>query len=190
MQVGCVRQDRAGNLCIWGTRAQSKLVFTMRIKACIFRKTVPREHPAITVSDSIRPAMTADLMARTGLDDAVLTRLVHGFYDRVRADPLLGPVFADHITDWPPHLEKMVEFWSSVALMTGRYHGAPMPKHLALPVDAEHFHRWLTLFRATAQQVCTEEGAAWVIERAERIAASIHMNVENARCLSVRTARQ
>lgn len=130
---------------------------------------------------SVRPALTADLMAKTGLDEAILTRLVHGFYDKVRIDPLLGPIFAVHISDWGPHLDRMVTFWSSVALMTGRYHGAPMPKHLPLPVEAAHFARWLALFRTTAHEVCPPEGAAHVIERAERIAASIHMNIEDAR---------
>lgn len=130
---------------------------------------------------SARPQITADLMARTGLDDAVLTRLVHGFYDRVRHDATLGPIFDERIADWGPHLERMVAFWSSVALMTGRYHGAPMPKHLPLPVDQTHFDRWLELFRDTAAQVCTPEGAAWVIDRAERIAFSIHANVEDYR---------
>jgi len=130
---------------------------------------------------SARPYVTADLMRRTGLDDAMLGRLVHGFYDRVRHDPLIGPVFAKRISDWGPHLDRMVEFWSSVALMTGRYHGAPMPKHLPLPVEAEHFDRWLDLFRQTAQEVCPPTGAAWVIERAERIASSIHINILDAR---------
>jgi hemoglobin len=55
-------------------------------------------------------------MKQTGLDDALLTRLVHGFYDRIRRDALLGPTFAERISDWEPHLERMVEFWSSVAL--------------------------------------------------------------------------
>ena len=130
---------------------------------------------------SARPAVTADLMAQTVLDDAMLVRLVHGFYDRVRVDPMLGPIFADRITDWGPHLARMVEFWSSVALMTGRYHGQPMPKHLPLPVKAVHFDRWLFLFRQTAEEVCPPAGAAWVIERAERIAGSIHMNILDAR---------
>ena len=125
--------------------------------------------------------MTADLMARTGLDEAMLTRLVHGFYDRVRGDALLAPIFAAHVTDWGPHLARMVDFWSSVVLMTGRYHGAPMPKHLPLPVNQTHFDRWLCLFRDTAQQVCPPAGAEWVISRAERIAFSIHANVQDAR---------
>ena len=140
---------------------------------------------AVDASDivSVRPNVTFDLMTRTGLDDEMLRRLVHGFYDRVRSDPLLGPIFADRIDDWDLHLERMVSFWSSVALMTGRYHGAPIPKHLPLPVHAEHFERWLTLFRATAHDICPPAGAAWVIGRAERIAASIYMNIQEARSL-------
>ena len=92
---------------------------------------------------SARPQMTAAIMADTGLDEAVLRALVHGFYDKVRRDPLLGPIFAARITDWAPHLARMVDFWSSVALMTGRYHGQPVPAHTPLPLDTGHFERWL-----------------------------------------------
>lgn len=126
---------------------------------------------------SARPAMTRAITARTGLDEAVLADLVHRFYGKVRADTVLGPIFADHIADWPPHLERMVSFWSSVALMTGAYHGAPVPAHAHLPVTWAHFERWLTLFRQTAHRSCTPAGAAHVIERAERIARSLHMAV-------------
>nr|WP_240512160.1 group III truncated hemoglobin [Pseudoruegeria sp. SK021] len=119
-------------------------------------------------------------MAKTGLDQAVLRDLVHRFYTRVRADPVLGPIFAARIADWGPHLDRMVAFWSSVALMTGQYHGRPVPAHTPLPIDAAHFDRWLGLFRATATEVCTPEGAAHVIERAERIAHSLHVAVVSA----------
>lgn len=129
---------------------------------------------------SARPDQTAETMARTGLDEAILTQLVHGFYDKVREDPVLGPVFEARIDDWEPHLEKMVAFWSSVALMTGRYHGAPVPKHAGLPVTWAHFERWLHLFRETAREVCPPAGATHVIERAERIARSLHLAVEDA----------
>ncbi|MEY8841833.1 group III truncated hemoglobin [Cribrihabitans sp. XS_ASV171] len=130
---------------------------------------------------SARPAMTREIAARTGLDDEILDRLVRRFYDRVRRDALLGPIFADRITDWEPHLQRMVAFWSSVALMTGRYHGAPVPAHAGLPVTWTHFGRWLELFRATAREVCTPEGAAHVIDKAERIARSLHMAVDENR---------
>lgn len=123
---------------------------------------------------SRRPELTAEFAERTGLDEARLTMLVHRFYARVRADELLGPVFADRIANWDEHLERMVDFWSSVALMTGRYHGNPVARHAGLPVTWQHYERWLALFRATAREMCPPEGAAHVIERAERIARSLH----------------
>lgn len=127
---------------------------------------------------SARPEITAALMAQTGLDEAILRDLVQRFYARVRADAVLGPIFASRIADWPRHLERMAAFWSSVALMTGRYHGTPMPAHATLPVTWAHFDRWLALFRQTADEVCSPEGAAHVNERAERIARSLHLAVE------------
>ncbi len=131
----------------------------------------------LTPVRSARPAVTADLVARTGLDEAVLSDLVYRFYAKVRADAVLGPIFAARIADWETHLERMVSFWSSVALMTGRYHGAPVPKHAHLPVNWEHFERWLAFFRETAHETCPPAGSAHVIERAERIARSLHIAV-------------
>ena len=130
---------------------------------------------------SARPGMTAAIADATGLDDDILRDLVHRFYTRVRADAMLGPIFAARITDWAPHLDRMVAFWSSVALMTGRYHGRPVPAHTPLPLTAAHFAQWLALFRETAHEVCTPEGAALVIERAERIARSLQIAVTEAR---------
>jgi len=129
---------------------------------------------------SARPEMTAAIMAETGLDEDVLRDLIHSFYAKVRRDAVLGPIFAARISDWDPHLERMVAFWSSVALMTGRYHGRPVPAHTPLPIHGAHFERWLGLFRETAREVCSPAGAAHVIERAERIARSLHIAVTEA----------
>ena len=127
-----------------------------------------------------REAATARLRTETGIDEAMIARLVDGFYDRVRADPLLGPVFAGRIYDWGPHLEQMRLFWSSVALMSGAYHGRPMPKHLPLPIDARHFDRWLELFEATAHDLCPPAAADHFIERARRIAESLELGIAGA----------
>lgn len=137
--------------------------------------------PARTEMLSLRPQQTARLMQQTGLDEDILTRLVHRFYAKIRADHVLGPIFEARISDWAAHLDRMVAFWSSVALMTGRYHGAPVPAHLGLPVEWQHFERWLTLFRETAAETCAPDGAAYVIERAERIARSLNMAIGDAR---------
>lgn len=124
-----------------------------------------------------RAAVTDQIAARTGIDDALIEKLVRRFYDKVRDDPLLGPVFQERIADWEPHLQRMFAFWSSVALLTGHYSGQPMQKHLPLPIDATHFDRWLELFRQTARETCSPEGAAHFIERAERIAESLELGI-------------
>ena len=127
-----------------------------------------------------RERISAEIAARTGITEAMIERLVHAFYDKVRGDEALAPVFDARIQDWAPHLAQMCAFWSSVALMTGRYHGTPMVKHMPLPVDAGHFDRWLELFEATAREVCPPEAEEHFVERARRIAASLELGVANA----------
>lgn len=129
------------------------------------------------MSAETRDQITAEIAARTGIDDAMIERLVRGFYARVREDDLIGPVFAARIADWEPHLQRMCAFWSSVALLTGTYHGQPMPRHMPLPIDARHFDRWLALFTDTARQLCPAVAADHFIERAQRIAQSLEMGV-------------
>ncbi|MGB3273514.1 MAG: group III truncated hemoglobin [Xanthobacteraceae bacterium] len=124
-----------------------------------------------------RALLQADIAARTGIDEAMIERLVRTFYDRVRDDDLIGPIFDSRIHDWEAHLQRMFAFWSSVALMTGRYHGQPMAVHLPLPVDTPHFDRWLTLFAQTAHDICPPPAAAHFLERAHRIADSFELGI-------------
>lgn len=127
-----------------------------------------------------REAATARIMQETGIDQPMIDALVDGFYDRVRQDDLIGPVFTAKINDWGPHLEQMKLFWSSVALSTGVYQGRPMPKHMPLPIDARHFDRWLALFEDTARTLCPPIAAEYFIVRARRIAQSLELGVANA----------
>lgn len=124
-----------------------------------------------------RARITQEIMAQTGIDEAMIRRLVRTFYGRVRKDPLLAPIFAAKVENWDAHFEKLDAFWSSVALMTGRYHGRPMQVHMDLPVDGAHFDRWLALFEATAAEVCPPIAAGHFIERARRIADSFEMGI-------------
>ena len=131
-----------------------------------------------SVSHQSRRADLAErLSEETGIDDPMIDVLVRRFYEKVRTDALLGLIFETRIRDWEPHLKQMRDFWSSVALMTGRYHGTPMAKHLPLPVDAEHFDRWLALFEETAREMCPPKAADHFIERARRIAESLEIGI-------------
>jgi hemoglobin len=128
-----------------------------------------------------RNLLVADIVDRTGIDEAMIERLVHGFYARVRLDQLIGPVFAGKVEDWDRHLARMCDFWSSIALMSGRYHGRPMAAHLPLPIDARHFDRWLELFAATAHDLCPPAAAAHFLDRAYRIAESFELGIAAAK---------
>jgi hemoglobin len=124
-----------------------------------------------------RERITAEIVARTGIDEAMIERLVHRFYAKIREDALLAPVFEARIGNWDLHLQRMCAFWSSVALMSGRYHGSPMTKHLPLPVDAGHFDRWLVLFEETASEICPPAAEMHFVERARRIAESLELGI-------------
>jgi hemoglobin len=127
-----------------------------------------------------RAALTAQIQAETGIDEPMIERLVHAFYARVRRDPLIGPIFAARITDWGPHLARMCAFWSSLALMSGRYHGQPMQLHLPLPIDARHFDRWLALFETTAREQCTLKAADHFVKLARRVGESLELGIAGA----------
>jgi len=131
------------------------------------------------MSPKTRAQLTAEVALRTGIDDAMIDRLVRAFYARARADAMLGPVFAARIADdeWEPHIARINAFWSSVALMTGEYHGRPMQLHINLPVDAEHFDRWLALWEATAREVCPPAAADHFIAKARLIAPSLELGI-------------
>lgn len=95
--------------------------------------------------------------------------LVHSFYERVRKDELLAPLFS-HV-DWPTHLPVMYNFWSSMLLGDQSYQGSPFQKHMPLAIDARHFQQWLALFTQTVDEHFTGEKADEVKSRARSIAA-------------------
>lgn len=114
------------------------------------------------------------------LDEDMVKAVVHGFYEEIRRDELLGPVFGAIIAPerWPQHLAKMCDFWSATLLRTSRYDGRPLPPHLAIPELGEaHFRRWLQLFRATVRRLCPPEVAQLFMNRALRIAHSFRMAI-------------
>ena len=127
-----------------------------------------------------RAEATRRLMEATGLDDAILERLVRAFYARARRDPEIGAKF-DGVHDWEDHIARITTFWSSVALMTGRYHGQPLPPHVKLDLHGPHFHRWLALFEETARETCPAQAVDYLMDKARRIAASLEMGVGVAR---------
>lgn len=115
-----------------------------------------------------------------GLDDVKL--LVNTFYDKVRRDELLAPVFDAQIQDhWPQHLEKMYTFWQTVLLGEHTYYGSPFPPHARLPVEHLHFERWLQLFTETIDDLFCGEKADEALWRAKKMAQMFEMKIAYCR---------
>ncbi len=110
-----------------------------------------------------------------GVDDSLISELVETFYGHIRTHDVLGPIFASKIENWEPHLAIMKNFWASIILESGRYHGNPMGKHLAIDgLNADHFMIWLSLWDATIEEVGVSKEAAFLFrDRAARIAKSL-----------------
>lgn len=116
-------------------------------------------------------------MAGLRLDEAGLRTLVDRFYERVRADAELGPIFNDAVHDWPEHLARLTDFWHSVMLTSGRYKGQPVPAHLKHRerITPELFERWLGLWAKTTAELMQPDAAAAMQEKAGRIAESLQL---------------
>ncbi len=114
------------------------------------------------------------------IDEAGIAVLVDTFYQRIRADAVLGPVFENKIAadKWPTHLATMKRFWSSVMLTTGAYSGNPVGVHRSVPnLERPMFAHWLALFASTAEDLFAPEPAADLAAKAKRIAFSLELAV-------------
>lgn len=111
------------------------------------------------------------------LDDIKL--LVNSFYDKVKLNPLIGPIFIGVIKDnWPAHLEKLYRFWQTVLFEEHTYNGSPFPPHAQMPLEEQHFEAWLSLFYETVDDhFCgiKADEAKW---RAQRMASMFYHKIQ------------
>lgn len=94
-------------------------------------------------------------MKHAAITEAAIDELVERFYAQVQAHDVLGPIFNSILHGrWPEHLALLKDFWSSVLLASGRYHGRPVQAHfLVQGLEEAHFEVWLGLFRETLDEV-------------------------------------
>lgn len=110
--------------------------------------------------------------------EADIRELVYAFYERVRADALLGPVFDTALAGrWDEHLPKMCMFWGSLVLGDKRYRGNVQQAHQPLEgIEPGHFSRWLRLFLDTVCERYEPAAAVRFMEPALRIAQSLQLS--------------
>ena len=117
-----------------------------------------------------------------GITDNYISLLVDEFYNRIRKDEILGPIFNVAIIDdhWDHHLSQMKMFWASVTMSAGTYNGQPVPAHKKHSHNFEewHFDVWLGLFKQTLEDTApTSDAVDYFMERAERIARSLKLAI-------------
>jgi hemoglobin len=110
--------------------------------------------------------------------------LVDTFYEKVRNDDLLSPVFNEIIKDnWEHHLEKMYRFWQTQLLEEHTYQGNPLALHINLPISKKHFERWIMLFRQTLEELFIGEKATLADVKATQITVIFLSKIEQRKGL-------
>ena len=110
--------------------------------------------------------------------EAALRAVLADFYARAALDPLLGPVFAAHVGDWPAHLEHVTAFWITMLGGTGpdggpAWRGNLNTVHAGLGIRGEHLARWLALFGEAARAHLPSEAAGLLTARAGAMGARL-----------------
>lgn len=107
-----------------------------------------------------------------------IIQIVDFFYEKVRKDELIGPIFNDVAqVNWDEHLPKLYNFWEDLLLGTESYRGRPFPPHISLNLKPEHFERWLYLFTKTIDENFNGLKAEEMKARAQRIAFNFSHNL-------------
>ena len=105
--------------------------------------------------------------------------LVDAFYEKVRRDDLLSPIFNERIQNrWPQHLEKMYSFWQTVLLNEQTYSGSPFPPHAQLPINHSHFEKWIELFISTIDELYKGDKSTEAKWRASKMAEMFQNKIE------------
>jgi hemoglobin len=115
--------------------------------------------------------------------------LVRRFYEKVREDELLGPVFNEIVTDWGHHLEHLSDFWEMILLQSGPGAGKFNPTRVHREVDQswdhsitqQHFGNWLHLWFETVDTYFEGPAADFAKEHARRMAHMLFMRIWEAR---------
>jgi hemoglobin len=113
------------------------------------------------------------------INEDTLRVMLTDFYDKVRKDDLIGPIFNNKIgttdEDWAPHMDRVVAFWCSVLLGAKTYGGGFMIKHAQLPnLEMTHFKRWMELFMPSVSDHYQVSQSIEITIKAQTLMRNLH----------------
>ncbi len=118
-------------------------------------------------------------MKFTEINEDSLRVCLTAFYDIVKEDDLIGPIFLETIgttdEDWAPHMDRVVAFWSSVLLGSKAYGGGFMIKHAKLPgLEMHHFKRWMEIFMKVVPEHFEVSPSIEITIKAQQLMRNLH----------------
>ena len=99
--------------------------------------------------------------------------LMEKFYDKVKKDDTIGPVFNDVAkVNWTHHIPIICDFWETLLLDAASYRNNVMEVHFILnrkiPLEEKHFQVWLKLFTETVDEYFAGEKAQMAKKKPNR----------------------
>lgn len=118
-----------------------------------------------------------------------ISSLVHAFYEKIRKNELLGPIFHKHIAEneWTAHLEKLTDFWETNLFGIAKFKGNPTAKHIKVDqlhsykIEPIHFGVWLQLWFETIDQRFEGELANKAKDSARKMGTGQYIAIWNNR---------
>ncbi len=117
--------------------------------------------------------------------------LVTSFYQKVRKETTLGPIFNERITNWDEHLEHLTTFWETSLFFTKKlekkYKGNPLEAHVKVDVANDnsitelHFGIWLNLWGQTIDELFEGDQADNAKRRARKMGTFLYLKLFEAR---------
>jgi hemoglobin len=117
------------------------------------------------------------LTQTASISDEQIRQLVDSFYNKIRADADLEPIFERLVAgDWETHLAKMYDFWSSVMVTTGYYKGSLVAVRKRMgALEIGLLDRCLALFGDSCDELLDSETAGLCWLKAAHIAESLKL---------------
>ena len=126
--------------------------------------------------------MKNDIQNREDVNLVVTT-----FYDKIRKDALLSPIFNERITHWDKHLAHLTDFWESSLFFVNKYKGNPLEKHIQVDtaikntINEQHFGVWLNYWIQTLDELFEGEKVNIAKNRARKMGTFIYIKLFEAR---------
>lgn len=114
-----------------------------------------------------------------------LYTLVSSFYEKVKKDDFIGPIFLEMIpeNEWEKHIQRITDFWESNIFFSRTYKGNPakvhkkVDAHFKFGITQKHFGKWLELWLSSVDEYFYGDKAFIIKERARNIAFSLFLSI-------------